>query len=158
MRTLDKNKTAVALLGGLALVGALAGCSTPPADTTADDAAAPTEEATTPAETTETVPDAGASTYTDGTYTESGSYQTPNGTESVEVTLTLADDVITAVEVTGSGGSRDTQEYQGQFIDGIDAVVVGKNIDEISVSKVAGSSLTSGGFTQAVDAIKADAA
>ena len=151
MRTLDKNKTAVALLGGLALVGALAGCSTTPADT-------PTEEATTPADSTETAPDAGASTYTDGTYTESGSYQTPNGTESVEVTLTLADDVITAVEVTGSGGSRDTQEYQGQFIDGIDAVVVGKNIDDISVSKVAGSSLTSGGFNQAVEAIRADAA
>ena len=157
MRTLDKNKTAVALLGGLALVGALAGCSTTPADT-ADDATAPTEEATTPADSTETAPDAGASTYTDGTYTESGSYQTPNGTESVEVTLTLADDVITAVEITGSGGSRDTQEYQGQFIDGIDAVVVGKNIDDISVSKVAGSSLTSGGFNQAVEAIKADAA
>ena len=157
MRTLDQNKTAVALLGGLALVGALAGCSTTPADTTTTPAT-PTEEATTPADTTETAPDAGASTYTDGTYTESGSYQTPNGTESVEVTLTLADDVITAVEITGSGGSRDTQEYQGQFIDGIDAVVVGKNIDDISVSKVAGSSLTSGGFNQAVEAIRADAA
>ena len=156
MRTLDKNKTAVALLGGLALVGALAGCSTTPADT-ATTPSTPSD-ATTPSDTTETAPDAGTSTYTDGTYTESGSYQTPNGTESVEVTLTLADDVITAVEVTGSGGSRDTQEYQGQFIDGIDAVVVGKNIDDISVSKVAGSSLTSGGFNQAVEAIRADAA
>ena len=156
MRTLDKNKTAVALLGGLALVGALAGCSAT-ADTATEDTTTPTEEATT-APTETTAPAESSSTYTDGTYTESGSYQTPNGTESVEVTITLAGDVITDVSVSGSGGSRDTQEYQGQFIDGIGAVVVGKNIDEISVSKVAGSSLTSGGFSKAVEAIKADAA
>ena len=35
---------------------------------------------------------------------------------------------------------------------------VGKDIDEISVSRVAGSSLTSGGFNQAIDAIKSEAA
>jgi hypothetical protein len=34
---------------------------------------------------------------------------------------------------------------------------VGKNIDELNVSKVAGSSLTSGGFNQAVEKIKQEA-
>jgi hypothetical protein len=46
---------------------------------------------------------------------------------------------------------------QGEFISGIAGVVVGKNIDSIKVDKVGGSSLTSGGFNAAVDAIKADA-
>ena len=36
--------------------------------------------------------------------------------------------------------------------------VVGKSIDEISVSRVAGSSLTSGGFNHAIETIKAEAA
>ena len=157
MTRLAANKTAVAVIAGLSLAGALAGC-------------APTEAPSTPAETTEpttaptTAPDAGTDTgaatsaYTDGTYTESGSYQSPNGPESVDVTVTLADDVITAVEVVGHGDNPDSKHYQGEFIGGIGAVVVGQNIDDIQVSKVAGSSLTSGGFTSAIDAIKADAA
>ena len=153
MRSLHDHKTTIAVCAGLTLVGALAGCNAT-ADVGAPPAPAPSAESTTPAE----APASGAATYTDGSYTENGSYQSPNGTESVDVTITLAADVITAVTVVGNGDSRDSQRYQGEFIDGIAAVVVGKNIDSISVSKVAGSSLTSGGFNSAVDAIKADAA
>ncbi|MBC7590226.1 MAG: hypothetical protein H7226_04170 [Salinibacterium sp.] len=151
MRSLHDHKTALAVYAGLTLVGALAGCSA-----TTDIAAppAPSADSTTPP----AAPASGAATYTDGSYTESGSYQSPNGTESVDVTITLAADVITAVTVVGNGDSRDSQRYQGQFIAGIAAEVVGKNIDSIGVTKVAGSSLTSGGFNSAVDAIKADAA
>ena len=151
MRSLHDHKTTIAVCAGLTLVGALAGCN---ATTEVTGTPAPNAESTTPAE----APASGAATYTDGSYTESGSYQSPNGTESVDVTITLAADVITAVTVVGNGDSRDSQRYQGEFIDGIGAVVVGKNIDSINVSKVAGSSLTSGGFNSAVDAIKADAA
>lgn len=96
--------------------------------------------------------------YTDGTYTESGSYQAPSGTESVDVTVTLADNVITDVQVKGNAKDPQAKEHQGEFIDGIAAEVVGKNIDEISVDKVGGSSLTSDGFNKAIAAIKADAA
>jgi uncharacterized protein with FMN-binding domain len=96
--------------------------------------------------------------YADGTYTESGDYQAPSGSETVEVTLTLADNVITDVEVVGDATDGQAKLHQGEFADGIADVVVGKNIDEISVDKVGGSSLTSGGFNAAVDAIKADAA
>jgi hypothetical protein len=35
--------------------------------------------------------------------------------------------------------------------------VVGKSLDDIKVSKVAGSSLTSGGFNKAIEQIKTDA-
>ncbi|WP_447589312.1 hypothetical protein [Microbacterium lacticum] len=40
---------------------------------------------------------------------------------------------------------------------GIAGEVVGKDIDDVSVSRVAGSSLTSGGFNDALETIKADA-
>ena len=99
-----------------------------------------------------------SSTYKDGTYTADGSYQTPETVEEISVTLTLADGVVTDVEVTGDPKAPETERYQGEFIDGIADEVVGKPIDELKVSRVAGSSLTSGGFNDAVAAIKEQAA
>ena len=74
------------------------------------------------------------------------------------VTVTLQDDVITAVDVSGDPQKLESEEYQSRFIVGIAEVVVGQDIDSISVSRVAGSSLTSGGFNQAIDTIKSEAA
>lgn len=99
----------------------------------------------------------GAAPYADGTYTATGSYQTPESVESISVTVTLTGDVVTAVEVTGSPTRAETKQYQSQFIGGISDVVVGKDIDAIAVSRVAGSSLTSSGFNQAIAAIKSEA-
>ena len=96
--------------------------------------------------------------YTDGTYTAEGSYATPESVETISVTVTLESDVITAVEVSGDPQARESQEYQGKFIGGISDAVVGQDIDEISVSRVAGSSLTSGGFNKAIEDIKSQAA
>jgi len=114
------------------------------------------------ASTAPTTGDTGATTtsgdYTDGTYTESGDYQAPSGAETVEVTVALADNVITSVEVVGDATDAQAKRHQGEFADGIGDIVVGKNIDEISVDKVGGSSLTSDGFNAAIEAIKADAA
>jgi uncharacterized protein with FMN-binding domain len=137
------QKTSAGVFAAVALATTLAGCATAADDTTAAD---------TTTESTATGP------YTDGTYEASGSYQSPNGTESVDVTITLEGDIITEVEVVGNGESPDSKRYQGEFIDGIAAEVVGKDIDEISVDRVGGSSLTSGGFNAAVEEIKAEAA
>lgn len=96
--------------------------------------------------------------YTDGTYTAEGSYQTPETLETVSVTLALEDGVVTEVEVTGDPQAPESEQYQGQFIGGIEQEVVGVSIDELNVDRVAGSSLTSGGFNSAVEAIKEQAA
>ncbi|MCP2031745.1 uncharacterized protein with FMN-binding domain [Okibacterium sp. HSC-33S16] len=145
MQIRQRQNTAAAL-AGLAVIGALAGCSAP-----ADE---PSPPAT--ADTGGAAPDSTVS-YTDGEYTATGDYQSPGGAESVTVTLTLADNVVTALNVTGSGGSPNAKKFQGEFIENISAVVVGKPLDSLSVSKVAGSSLTSGGFNAAIDQIRADA-
>lgn len=129
-------RTTAALVGVAGML-ALAGCST--TETGAAD----------------TAPSSGP--YTDGSYTAEGSYSTPESVESIEVTITLADDVITAVEVTGDPQKAESERYQSEFIGGISDEVVGQNIDDINVSRVAGSSLTSGGFNQAIDKIKSEA-
>ena len=143
MRRRTDNKTATALFAGVTLVGALSACSSP-----ATGADAFTPDTATPSATTD---------YTDGTYTETGNYTSPSGAEQVDATLTLESNVVTDVSVIGFGENPNSRQFQGEFIGGIAAEVVGKNIDELSVDKVAGSSLTSGGFNKAVDAIKADA-
>lgn len=128
------------------LLGSLAGCST-------GGAAGPTGAPDAP-----TGADADTSaSYEDGSYAASGEYQSPNGGESIIVEVTLAGDIVTAVSVTTNANNPTTERFQGQFADGIAAEVVGKDIDTLDVTRVAGSSLTSGGFRQAVEAIKADA-
>ncbi|MEW1834042.1 FMN-binding protein [Microbacterium sp. NPDC079995] len=97
-------------------------------------------------------------TYEDGTYTAEGSYQTPETVETISVTLTLESNVVTAVEVTGDPQARESEQYQSEFIGGIQDEVVGKNLDDLSVDRVGGSSLTSGGFNAAVAEIRTEAA
>ena len=99
-----------------------------------------------------------STSYTNGEYTATGKYSTPGGSEDITVTLTLADDIITDVSADGSATSGNSSVYQSQFLDGYKELVIGKDIDEVSLSRVSGSSLTSNGFNEAVEAIRADAA
>ena len=116
-------------------------------------AAAPTSAAAATSEATT----AAASTYADGIYTASGSYSSPGGTESVTITLTLTGDIITSASGVGDATSPPSSQYQAKFVDNFASLIVGKDIDEVSLDKVAGSSLTSGGFNAAVETIKSDA-
>lgn len=152
MRTIHPSKSAAALIAGLALAGSLAACSSPATTDTGGDTGGDTGS-----DTGDTGGDTGGA-YADGTYEASGDYQAPSGTESVDVTVTLEGGVITDVAVVGNATDSEAKVHQGEFIDGIAGVVVGKSIDEIQVSKVSGSSLTSGGFNKAIEEIKAEAA
>ncbi|WP_460776391.1 hypothetical protein [Microbacterium sp. GXF7504] len=147
-------RTAAAAAGALGVL-ALAACAPAEAEPADDAPASGTAATSSPAEG-----DSGAAAgdYVDGVYTAEGSYQTPETVETVTVTITLAGDVVTDVEVVGDPKARESQQYQGFFIGGIADEVVGKDIDEVSVSRVAGSSLTSGGFMKALQEIKAEAA
>ena len=164
-----QKKIALASMTGLSLSVALAGCATDSSGAASAETSAPTSAATsapttggsTGAATDSGSSDSGSSdsgsVYTDGTYEATGSYTSPNGQEEIDVSITLAGDVITAVTVTPEATNPNSVNYQNQFADGIAAVVEGKNIDEIDVSRVAGSSLTSGGFNEAIETIKGEA-
>jgi len=116
------------------------------------------ETVTDETETAETGTAAEASSeYTDGSYTETGSYSTPGGTETLTVTATLEGGIVKSVSATGSAKNGNSKQYQSEFLSAYQSKVVGKSVDEISLSRVAGSSLTSTGFNKALEAIKADA-
>ena len=97
---------------------------------------------------------ANSSGYANGTYTASGSYRSPGGNEEIDVTITIADGVVTESSVTPLAASRESMEYQDDFVSGYKSQVVGKSIADIQLGKVSGSSLTSRGFNEALDQIR----
>jgi len=93
----------------------------------------------------------------DGTYTVTGGYQSPNGPETVVVTLSIADGIVTEAVVEPQATNATSSRYQGQFAEGIAEEVVGKPLAEVEVTRVAGSSLTGRGFNEALDQIRSEA-
>jgi uncharacterized protein with FMN-binding domain len=134
-------------LAGASLIGTLAGCTS--AATTSTTSTSNT--ASGPSGTTN------ASTYKDGSYKETGNYQSPSGASSVQVKVTLKSNVVTAVTVTPDATNPTSKAYQNAFVSGISTEVVGKKLNQLNVSKVSGSSLTSQGFNDAISKIKTDA-
>jgi uncharacterized protein with FMN-binding domain len=96
-------------------------------------------------------------TYKDGTYSATGSYISPGGDEKIGVTLTLKDDVITSASVNPESASSEGRQYQGIFQQNFQPLVIGKNISDVHLTTVSGSSLTSGGFNQALALIETQA-
>lgn len=145
---------------GVAGIATLAGCAggTTTSDAAPADTAAPSASSAPASTSGAAAGSTGTGSYKDGEYEATGQYATPESVETIDVTLTIAGDTVTAVEVTGDPQAAESKRYQSEFIGGIQSEVVGKKLDEISVSKVAGSSLTSGGFNKAVDTIKSEAA
>ncbi len=95
--------------------------------------------------------------YKDGSYSATGEYRSPGGPEQIDITLTVNDDKVTDAVAVSKAVNPTSQKFQGQFVAGIKAQVVGKSLDEVQVTKVSGSSLTPKGFTDAVTKIKAQA-
>jgi uncharacterized protein with FMN-binding domain len=128
----------------LGLMGALAAC-------------APTSGGGTDAGTDGGAPANTDASYADGTYSADGSYNAPSGNESITVEVTLAGDEITAITVTPHATDPTAKGHQAEFVSGIADQTVGKDIDTLDVTRVSGSSLTSGGFKVAIEAIKEQA-
>lgn len=119
----------------------------------------PTPTATTTTNTT--TPPAIISTtgiYKDGTYSATGEYRAPSGAEEIGVSLTLKDDIITDVSVDPKATVPISKNMQNMFAQNYKTFVVGKNIAEVNVGKVSGSSLTPHGFNDAITKIKLEAA
>lgn len=135
MPTITKRLLALGF-AGLGAAAALAGCAAGPATEGGGDTSAE---------------------YADGTYEAEGDYTSPAGPSHVTVELTIADDLVTAVTVTPLATDPTSKGFQTQFADGISDAIVGQDIDTLNVSRVGGSSLTSGGFHDALEQIKAEA-
>lgn len=97
------------------------------------------------------------SSYKDGTYSASSSYYVPHGQESIQVTLTLKNGVVTDSSVTNSETNYESASYQEGFAQEYKSYVIGKNIKDVQLSYVAGASDTTNGFNDAVNSIMSQA-
>lgn len=98
-----------------------------------------------------------AANYKDGVYTATGSYMSPGGPDEIDVTVTLANNVITEVVSVAKPGDEVSKKYMKMFTDDYKTLVIGKNISEVKLDKVSGSSLTSIGFNNAISKIRSQA-
>jgi uncharacterized protein with FMN-binding domain len=164
----DSSKTRLVTIGAIVVVAILAigyavlgkKVVAPVATDTSTSTAAATAVATTSAPTVTTITTTTtnpASTYKDGTYSATGSYQSPGGDEKIGVTVTLKDDVITSTSVTPEPVSSEGRQYQQRFASSYTSLVVGKKISDVHLTAVSGSSLTPIGFMNALTQIEAQA-
>lgn len=98
-----------------------------------------------------------AAMYKNGSYSVKGDYTSPGGPENIDVKLTLEDDVVVDAEVISLAERPGSVKFQGIFIANFKPMVIGKNIADLQLDKVSGSSLTPKGFNNALEKIKAEA-
>ena len=155
-----KKMLSAAAAASVLLLTAACGSSDESDASSTTTSAAPTTDAPTTDTPTEDTPDIGeadAGAYADGDYSAEGSYTNPGGESTVKVDLTINDGTISDITVTPEAQNGTSKQYQEKFAGGVADEVVGKSLDDIKVSKVAGSSLTSEGFNKAIEQIKTDA-
>jgi uncharacterized protein with FMN-binding domain len=157
---MDKKKTIISIAAVVAVAAAIFGIASANKKISATDTATSTST-TTPVATAPASAVSGSteegSEYKDGTYTATGSYQSPGGPDHIGVTVTLKNDIITSASITPEPGDRTSAHYQSLFASGYQAVVVGKDISTLHVDAVSGSSLTPIGFNDAISQIKTQA-
>ncbi len=95
--------------------------------------------------------------YRNGEYTAVGNYNSPGGAETVGVKVTLMDDVVTAVSLTPNATRPVSLKMQQAVSASLSSLVVGKKLNEVTLDKVSGSSLTPKGWNDAVAKIKVSA-
>lgn len=148
----DLRARAALGLGALTLSATLAACA-PQAQTPPASAANSPEPSSTASATP--APDA-VGAYVDGTYSATGWYGSLPSHH--DVTLTVDDDIVTEVQITTPAEDETSLGYQQRFAEALPGTVVGRNLDEIAVDRLAGSSGCSEGFMIALAQIKEQAA
>ncbi len=107
--------------------------------------------------TTTAPPATNRSRYADGNYSAVGNYVSPAGQEEIYITLILRDGIIESATFEGRATHPTSRTLQDLFKEGFDQAVIGKNIDELNITVLNGSSLTPRGFNDALNKIKAEA-
>lgn len=129
---------------------ALTGCSGSDDATSAD-----TSSSAEPAQSADSAPAGQDATYADGTYEARGTYG--GGPSFLDVTVTIDDDVITDVEVGTPATNPTSLEFQQAFAAAVPDEVIGKDLGEVEVGKLAGSSSCGDGFNDAIAQIREEA-
>ncbi len=122
---------------------------TPTVDSTSSVSSSTSSEATVAPSSNEQ-----AHQYRDGTYATVAHYRAPSGEETINVSITLQNDVITDATYAGTATVGKSARYQQAFGEGYKQYVIGKKMDDLALDVVSGASLTTKGFTTALSQVK----
>ncbi|GAA4798507.1 hypothetical protein [Streptomyces ziwulingensis] len=149
LNRLNKKVTAAALVG-VSAAAALAGCSSP------DEASTTSSPLTSSSASPETgAPSTAEGDYADGKYRADGEYGTQDS--SIGVSLTLDNGVITEADIEPHATNETSRDYQERFAEAAPDLVVGRDVDDANLDRVAGSSGTPDGFNDALRKIREEA-
>jgi uncharacterized protein with FMN-binding domain len=158
---MNPRNVTVLSASAIAVVLGLAACSSgSPASSTPQNQETPEAMTSTPFAA---APDAAApaapaadSEFRDGEYSATGWY---GGLPSHhDVTLTIENDLIVDVEINTPAEDETSLGYQQRFVAALPDAIVGRDISDLTVDRLAGSSGCSEGFMDALAKIKEQAA
>lgn len=115
------------------------------------------DETTNTEETIKTETPATPKNYKDGKYSLTIKYNTPAGFEDLGVNLELSKNKIIAATVTKMGRDGTSSNFQSKFISDFSSYVIGQDIENLKLKVTSGASLTTGGFNNALNQIRAQA-
>ncbi|SMQ58159.1 hypothetical protein SAMN06295909_0114 [Plantibacter sp. VKM Ac-1784] len=142
---LQSGRTVTTFVGGALVVVAVSGCAGE-ADPSPSRVAGPQQDSMqTPA-----TPD-----YKDGDYTATGWYGSLPSHQ--DVTLSIAGDTVTAVTITTPAEDETSLGYQQRFTAALPAAIIGRELADLDVDRLAGASGCSEGFMDALAKVRADA-
>ena len=151
----EKNNTAVMGIIAVIIIGAIVGgiILLQPKDKSISTNSTTTSQS----ENISSTPASSSARYKDGSYSSEGSYSSPGGNEEIAVTITITNGKVTNSSVKPRAATNESKEYQADFVDGYKVLVTGKDLATLQLGRVSGSSLTSRGFNEALDAIRSQA-
>lgn len=140
-------RPARATVGAAVMVAAIGmtGCGSEP-----QESAGPPDTSTAPESTGDE-----SSGYRDGEYTATGWYGSLPSHH--DVTLTIDGGSVTAVEISTPAEDATSLGYQQRFAVALPDAVIGRDIDDLDIDRLAGSSGCSEGFMDALAQIKTEA-
>ncbi len=89
-------------------------------------------------------------TYSDGNYQSDASYRAPHGSNSINIDITIKNDQIVALQTDNNYTDHESEHYIERFEAAIEDEVLNIDIEDISLSRVGGASLTTSAFKQAL--------
>lgn len=86
--------------------------------------------------------------FSNGTYQATLSYYVPKGhPDEITVTLTLADDIVTDLEIGHYASNGESEKHQARFKQDFDETeIIGKSLTDVAPSRIGGATITSKAF------------
>jgi hypothetical protein len=109
----------------------------------------------TPSPTPVPTPAPASYTYKNGSYSAVGTFTAPGVTNHLNVSITIANDVVTGSTVTVPAGTDPTsRNYDNDFVANYKSYVTGKPLADLNLYRVSSASLTPNGFNDALAQIR----